>query len=215
MKKYIVYVHTAPNNKVYVGVTCQSPNDRWCSGFGYKENEHFFRAIVKYGWDNFKHEIVAKDLDDESAFALEKTLIKKYRSNQYQYGYNRSAGGRYPSEGCHTKRKVVRHKRTPKGVNAYASKPVCQFTLDGKLKKVYGSGTLAAKAIGVSTATQISKCCLFKGITAYGHFWLFEDEQDRLEEKMNTLTKEKRAYLSRGYWQKMSKIQKERQSERK
>jgi hypothetical protein len=59
---YIVYKHTSPNNKVYIGITKKKPNDRWASGFGYEHQIYFFRAIVKYGWDNFKHEILYTNL---------------------------------------------------------------------------------------------------------------------------------------------------------
>ena len=34
-KKYCVYKHIFPNNKVYIGVTCQKPEYRWRNGKGY------------------------------------------------------------------------------------------------------------------------------------------------------------------------------------
>jgi len=48
MKNYIVYKHTAPNGKIYIGVTSQKANQRWKNGFGYRPNKHFFSDIVKY-----------------------------------------------------------------------------------------------------------------------------------------------------------------------
>lgn len=94
MVKYLVYVHISPNKKYYVGVTSFSnPNIRWKNGYGYTKNKYFFNAIKKYGWDNFKHEIVAKDLTKEEAYNLEKILIKKLKSNDWKFGYNNSSGG--------------------------------------------------------------------------------------------------------------------------
>ena len=59
MKNFIVYRHVNEvNGKVYIGITCQSLNDRWRNGKGYGKSTHFAHAIQKYGWDNFEHEIL-------------------------------------------------------------------------------------------------------------------------------------------------------------
>ena len=51
MSDYCVYIHTNKiNEKRYVGITCQSTSRRWRNGDGYIQNEHFYRAIQKYGW---------------------------------------------------------------------------------------------------------------------------------------------------------------------
>lgn len=77
MKSYSVYMHTCPNSKKYIGITCRNPLYRWNHGNGYRRNEHFFRAIVKYGWDNIKHEILFDGLTEEEAEQKEKVLIAK------------------------------------------------------------------------------------------------------------------------------------------
>lgn len=46
-KKFIVYKHTSPNGKIYIGITSQVPNHRWRNGNGYKTNPYFTRAIKK------------------------------------------------------------------------------------------------------------------------------------------------------------------------
>lgn len=61
---YCVYLHTnIINGKKYVGITCQEPNKRWKNRTGYnprgKGKSKFYNAILKYGWNNFEHEIVA------------------------------------------------------------------------------------------------------------------------------------------------------------
>lgn len=66
MKKYCVYCHTNKiNGKKYIGITSQKPQHRWKNGQGYRNNEYFFRAIEKYGWHNFTHEILYTDLSKE------------------------------------------------------------------------------------------------------------------------------------------------------
>lgn len=99
-EKYTVYLHTVTtdisneqNNKYYVGITKRDVKVRWRNGDGYIKNDHFYRAIQKYGWDNIKHEIIASDLSREEACNMEKELIKKYNSNNYHYGYNMTEGG--------------------------------------------------------------------------------------------------------------------------
>lgn len=94
MKKYSVYCHTNKiNNKKYVGITSQKPKNRWRNGNGYKNNEHFFRAIQKYGWHNFSHEILYVDLSQEEAEKIEIKLIREWETFNNDKGYNIEFGG--------------------------------------------------------------------------------------------------------------------------
>ena len=90
-----VYKHTSPNNKVYIGITSKEPKNRWMSGYGYRKNEHFQRAIKKYGWKNITHEVLHTNLSQVEAESKEKELIALYKSNNAKYGYNNDNGGIY------------------------------------------------------------------------------------------------------------------------
>lgn len=91
---YTVYKHTSPNGKVYIGITGQNPVNRWKSnGLGYKTQSYFYKAIKKYGWENFKHEILFENLTKERAEQKEIDLIKFYKSNNPNHGYNIREGG--------------------------------------------------------------------------------------------------------------------------
>lgn len=90
---YTVYKHTTPSWKVYIGITGQKPEKRWKNGNGYKDNEHFYRAILKYGWENIKHEIVQNGLTKQQACDLEIELIAKYDATNPKHGYNNTMGG--------------------------------------------------------------------------------------------------------------------------
>ena len=98
-KKFIVYMHTTPCGKRYVGITSVSPAKRWGhngSRYIYAKNReitHFGRAIMKYGWDNILHEIISSDLSREDACNLEKELIKEYKTDNWEHGYNKTSGG--------------------------------------------------------------------------------------------------------------------------
>lgn len=93
-KKYIVYMHKNKiNNKVYIGITCQKTNFRWGAGSGYKQQPKFYRAICKYGWNNFEHLILFENLTFEEAKKKEIEMIDKYNAFTKKYGYNSTKGG--------------------------------------------------------------------------------------------------------------------------
>ena len=98
---YTVYKHTAPNGKVYIGITGRKPEQRWRNGEGYKNNPHFYSAIRKYTWKNFDHEIVENGLTKQQACDLEIELIAKYDATNPRKGYNHSTGGEYGALGTH------------------------------------------------------------------------------------------------------------------
>lgn len=90
---YTVYKHTSPSGKVYVGITSQNPIKRWQKGHGYRNQPVFYNAILKYGWNNIKHEILYSGLTKEEAEMKEIELIAVYKSNQSGHGYNVDFGG--------------------------------------------------------------------------------------------------------------------------
>lgn len=96
---YTVYMHKCPNGKVYIGITSRRPKARWVCGNWYIKNEHFYRAIQKYGWENIEHIIVEQNLSKKDAAELEIKLIKEYKSNDYKFGYNMSSGGEFGGSG--------------------------------------------------------------------------------------------------------------------
>lgn len=92
-KNYLVYRHTAPNGKVYIGMTGCSAVKRWNAGNGYKRNKHFNSAIQKYGWDNIKHEVINRGMTREEAQEQEIRLIAEHDSTNPDNGYNKTYGG--------------------------------------------------------------------------------------------------------------------------
>lgn len=118
MNNYIVYIHTnKTDGKRYVGITSQSPNRRWRNGNGYYENKHFYRAICRDGWENFTHEIVLAGVSKAEACEKEKELIAFYKTNDDQYGYNKSTGGESPNEGtAHSNETITKMREAHKGL---------------------------------------------------------------------------------------------------
>lgn len=123
---FVVYKHTSPNGKVYIGITQQeNPKRRWCGGNGYHKNDYFKKAIDKYGWNNFKHEILYDGLNKEDAEQIEIELIAKYKSNDPKFGYNLDNGGSYAgkhSEQTKDKiRKTLSGRKLPEEVKEHIS----------------------------------------------------------------------------------------------
>lgn len=85
---YLIYKHTDPNGKIYFGITQNHPQTRWNEGAGYEKQSKFYRAIQKYGWINFKHEIIEAGLSREKAEERENELIIQYKTYDTKYGYN-------------------------------------------------------------------------------------------------------------------------------
>lgn len=102
---YIVYVHTnRKNNKKYIGITSRSLKQRARNGEGYKGCEKFYNAIQKYGWNNFSHKILFRNLSKEEAEIKEQELIKEY--NTQEEGYNIANGGSANSMTDEIKQKI-------------------------------------------------------------------------------------------------------------
>lgn len=116
-RNYIVYKHTSPSNKVYIGITKQTLKARWKNGKGYKNNEHFTYAIKKYGEENFKHEILFDNLTLEEAKIKEIETIALYDSTNRNKGYNKTIGGDPCNKGLTEKQKKQKRKEYDKEYN--------------------------------------------------------------------------------------------------
>lgn len=99
-KNYCVYRHKSFDDRVYIGITCQSVNRRWRNGQGYNNNYYFAHFIRKYGWDSMEHKVLYSNLSQKEAEEKEIKLIKFYKSTIPSRGFNMTKGGN--SYGCHS-----------------------------------------------------------------------------------------------------------------
>ena len=92
MHKWIVYRHTSPSGKTYIGIT-SNIKQRWASnGRNYcTYNSIFKKAIEKYGWDSIQHDIVLEGVSKSEAIYAEKYLIRWYKL--HNLSYNITDGG--------------------------------------------------------------------------------------------------------------------------
>ena len=96
-KNYTIYMHKNKiNGKMYIGQTCQKVEYRWENGTKYDQCPVFYRAIQKYGWDNFEHIILKENLTLEEANYWEEYYISYYHTwvdDPQCNGYNLQKGG--------------------------------------------------------------------------------------------------------------------------
>lgn len=149
---YKIYMHeNKVNGKVYIGQTMQSLKQRWNNGYGYIKCPYFYKAIQKYGWDNFEHILLEDNLTKEDADKKEIFYINKYQSYLSNYGYNISLGGAGLLK---------------------EDTPVYQYTLDGDYIRSWNSISEISNTLSVSDS-HIYSCCNEKMDYAYGSQWKY------------------------------------------
>lgn len=154
-KPYYIYIHTCPNYWTYVGMS-QNPKQRWNRGAGYKDNEDFYQAIQRFGWENIKHEIVAETHYKWIAQKIERTLITHFKKKNRCFNANNIESKLLEDS------KV---KRQTKKVGQYNK-------VTGKLIKEFISTREARDYTGVPEQ-GIRETCLNKIKTSGGYIWKY------------------------------------------
>ena len=215
---YTVYKHTSPSGKVYIGITKRKPEYRWNKGKGYRKDQLlFYRAIKKYGWDNFTHEILYTGLSEKDAKNIEISLIRQYKSLGMSYNITDGGDG---GRGLHNKRKKMsdetklkmsksrkgllagnknpmygRHETAPAygrfGKEHPASKKVYQYDLLGNFIKEWDCLSEVQRHLNI-LVTHITACCNGRQKTAGGYIWKREfDQRIKLDRERLELDKDR------------------------
>lgn len=139
------------NKHAYIGQSVEI-EDRWVrhkwAAFNAIESYDYplYRAIRKYGLENFTFEII-KECKQEELSYWEMYYIEYY--NTFIDGYNQTSGG----EGCYGQ-----------------ETPVYQYDLDGNLLKIYPSIAAASRILNIKKQ-NIYKACRGLLKTAGGYQW--------------------------------------------
>ena len=197
MVKGYIYRHWIINDKgiekSYIGQTINELEIRWQNGLGYTSgNTKFSRAIKKYGWNNFHHDVI-KIVECETKEELKKVLnlleeeyIETYDS--FYNGYNMTTGGDSRMLDEETKNKIT---------DAVRKDVVCLNT-----GEVFHGILLAYHwATGKYDDKHVSKICqVCKGQErcAYKHpetgeklVWRYKEDYDKMtKEEIETLLNE-------------------------
>lgn len=182
---FTIYMHrNKVNGKIYIGQTCQKPLYRWKrNGKGYMDCEIMWKAICKYGWNNFEHIILKENLTMEEANFYEKYYIKKFNTTNKKFGYNIRSGGKNEPLKESTKLKLKQYKtflgkhhteETKKAISEKKNLPVLQYDKNGNFIAEYKSAKVACEILGVKDKTTISKVCNGKRKFAHGYIWKYK-----------------------------------------
>ena len=203
MNDYKVYIHIFPNEKVYIGITKQKPEYRWRNGKKYNNNIYITNAINKYGWDNIRHIILYDNLTKQEAEIKEKELIKKYKANIKEYGYNILAGGNV-SNGITEKGKqqmIEKNKGKHRSLNTEFKKGHKPWTTGKKMSEEFKkklSESHKGKCLSQETKRKLSK--------NNARYWKGKKRSEETKEKISKSLKGKKGYWNNKHHTEETKI---------
>ena len=188
--KASVYMHTVPNGRIYIGVTCRDPQLRWQrNGSGYRKQTEFFADIQKYGWDNIKHEILFQTTDTDEAYAKEEEYIRLYKDKYGSLVYNTTFGRKHTDQ--YKQRISELHKGVPMSNSAKEKASRTRIELYGtpvicwETKEYFSSMTEAAKSHGLPKPGNICTACNhFPVYTIGGYHWYRANDDIRDKEEL-------------------------------
>ena len=147
---YKIYMHkNKVNGKIYIGQTKQKLSDRFLNGEGYKKCPKFYKAIKKYGWDNFDHILLESNLSSFEANKKEIYYIEKFNSCSREKGYNISFGG---------------------AGNPRETDNIYQYSMDGYYIKTWNSVSEICDYYNI-VDSGIYKCCYEEIKYFHGYQW--------------------------------------------
>ena len=204
MNNYIIYLHRNKiNNKVYIGQTKRTLAQRFRKdGKGYIKCTHFYRAIEKYGWDNFEHIVLEENITNlKEANEREKYWISYYNSTNKDKGYNCTTGGNEGSTWSEEAKKAQSERFKGENGSFYGKQHTQEYKENmrknhadvkggknpqaKKVKRIddsviYECAGEAAISIGkdyIQGGKSIARCCRGERNTAYGYKWEFVIEE--------------------------------------
>ena len=110
MNPHVIYQHTSPSGKSYIGQTNNYKKRNSYHKFSIREEDRlqsspFTQAIAKYGWDSFTHRLLENNLTLDEANEREQFYIALFNTLTPN-GYNVLPGGKNSTHTDETKQKM-------------------------------------------------------------------------------------------------------------
>lgn len=175
---YIYKITCLINNKVYVGQTTETLERRFKRHIGYNKNDNdtkFYRAIRKYGAENFKIELLEEANSRKHLDELEEYWIKKLDS--INNGYNTALGrigGDTLSKNPNLKNIKDKIRAAKIGGNNPNSAKIKMINVKTNEVKYYNSMSECQKENDIPRHDIIQRRCVGKITKPYRDMFLFE-----------------------------------------
>ena len=158
-RSYWVYKLTSPSGKVYIGISSNIIK-RFTnySNISYTGTSLLRSSLIKYGFSNFKKEILHTHLTKTEACEIEISMIESFK--KLGNTLNISAGGETGSG--------------LKGSTHPRSKPLFQLNLQGGIIKEWDNASDASKELNLNQTVIAS--ALRNNNYAYKFLWMYKDE---------------------------------------
>lgn len=157
------------NNKIYIGQTIRSLIDRindYKNGLG---NDYLNNAFKKYGFDNFKFEIIETASSIDGLNEKEIELISKYKTTDKNIGYNIAYGGKNSIPSQETLDKMSKAHKGIKQTDMWIN------------KRIHSKGTKEAKKYGKEKTEEEKK---YLSINS-PKYWLGKKRDDETIKKIS------------------------------
>jgi len=186
---HLYMIKNIVNGKKYFGITTQNPPiKRW---IGHKtvarrkvRKTPLVHAMNKYGFDNFTFEVLVSDEKRDYIYNLEKEYIKKYKTQNREFGYNLSDGGEINIGFTIPKNVIEKRSRDMKGKgNHFYGRSHTEET-----KKKISNSKKGVKLSEETKSKMKGRKGNLKGVTGEDHpcFGRIRPESERIAIKMNT-----------------------------
>lgn len=184
---YVYKVTNNANNKIYIGQTIRSIEQRFKRHINDAINNitdtHFARAIRKYGSDNFQIELIDTAMNQEELTLKEQQWIRYYNSTNPKYGYNetdaiyKSGGNTYQNKTPNEMNNISQKIRETKigGLNPNSRKIKC-LNINTQQEIVFDSLSLCKQYFNktnhrfISTRVTHQTRSLYKGEWAIAYY---------------------------------------------
>lgn len=199
MRYGIIYkIQNKINNKIYIGQTTKSFDERYSNNlYKYTHNKDLKKEILEYGIENFdinKEYYVAKtkeELDNK-----EDELIKRFKSNNKEYGYNKKTGGDKGLLNEEVKEKIRASKVGEKHPQYGKKRPDISKKMLGENNVMYGKkGQAHPRAQAVICLDDLKK---FESLSECAEFYKFNKSNlsEHLKGKRKSCGKRQFMYLN-------------------
>ncbi len=160
------------NEKVYIGKTIKNGLSRFkehvYNAITYQEPYKFYRAIRKYGKENFELIILLNSENDEVLKKMEIFFIVKYKSMEDGFGYNMTEGGDGSVGYRHTEETKKKIGKLGKGKLVGKKNPMFGKTHTSEVKEKIRKAAIKQGGISKEAAESFKTKFKGKGNPFYG-----------------------------------------------